>query len=175
MNKPRGWRNESGRHALAARGIRTNFGAHGVVAESMTTTQISDYYENFKNHLYYHIGGLASGVVKGDIDSMQEFVTLADEVVEVAEDLGLGREKFIKNIRTARDHVDKALGNDNYMYKYLKVKRNLSSSWGEVFDSKPYTNMARDDMDRILYELDSYHKFRNKIKNMELEGRIFQR
>jgi len=171
MGKPVGWQYESGRHALAARGIRTTR-ARAVVAESMSHNQVIDYFHNFKTQLYYHEGGLGNGVKNGDIGSMQEFIALADEAIDVSENLGLGREKFIKNIRKARNNVERALTDEKFMYKYLKIKENPRFSMWD-FDSKPHSSMAGNDMDMILYDLASYSKFKNEIKNMELRSRIY--
>lgn len=171
MRKPTGWRNESQRHSLAARGIRTTIRARGVVPESSSLDQASGYFSDFKSELYYHEGGLATGVRNGDVGSMQHFIGLADEIISLAEDIGLGRERFIKNIRKARNNVERALTDDKFMYKYLKMKRNVIPLWN-MYDSKPHSNMAEDDMDKILYDIGSYTDFKNKISNMKLEERI---
>lgn len=172
MRKPVGWRNEPERHSLAARGIRTTIPARDVSSNVVTQNELINYFVDFKTHLYRHEGGLSTGVERGDVASMEEFIALADESIAVAEDYGLGREKAIKNIRKARNNVERALNDESYMLKYLKKKRNYLGQPYDTFGSIIYSSRAEDDMGNILYMQGDWMDLNVKIKNMILERRF---
>ena len=167
----KGWHNESQRHSLAARGIRTTMRSGGVVVESISLGQASDYFDDFQSKLDFYEGGLAGSIVDGDIGSMQQFVVSANDVIDLAENLGLGRENYIKNVKKARNNVERALGDEKFMYKYLEVSKNLVPFFMPRFIPREIVNRAKLDMNAILYD-NSYMYFKTKLHNMKLRTRV---
>ena len=165
--KPVGWKNESGRHSLAARGIPTTMGSRGV----STAPESVDYnaIETF-NGLHKQIHSLENGVEQGDPESMESFILIADEIITDAENLGLGREKYIRHLRKAQSNIERALVNQQFLYKYIrKTHRPFQITFpGE----KVYRSKADDDLHYVLID-NSYRDFVMKLKDMELRRRIF--
>ena len=165
MNKPRGWRYESERHALAARGIPTTMRSRGV----STVPESTDYnaIETFDG-LHSQMSDLEYNVRQGDPESMESFVLIADEIINNAENIGLGRDKYIRYLKKAQSNVERALVDPEFLYKYLrKTYRRFQIS----LDHKVYMSKADDDM-FYVFTSDLYREFKMKLKDMELKRRL---
>jgi len=167
MNKPRGWRYESERHALAARGIPTTMESRGI-PNTLESTEY-DLSGNFDD-LHGQMSGLVNGVERGDPESMESFILFADEIINNAENLGLGREKYIRYLKKTRSNIERALADSQFYYKYLKkTYRPFEIGNSRV---RTYRNKVTDE---LFYVFTSHapRDFKMKLKNMELRRRSF--
>lgn len=169
MGKPVGWRNESGRHSLAARGIPTTMESRGIsdASESMKYDLSGDF-DGLHNQMYEleRVGG----VTEGDPESMESFMLFAEEIINNAENLGLGNEKYIRHLKKAKSNIEKALIDSQFQYKYLRKTHRPFQIGGDLGE-KVYRSKANDDLSHV-FSSNAYQDFRMKLKDMEMRRKL---
>ncbi len=162
--KPVGWKNESYRHGLAARGIPTTMESRGVTITSGPAgyNPSVDFYE-----LNKELRSLEHGTTSGDPESMESFILIIDEIVMEAENIGLGDEYYIRRLRKSQSNIERALTDPQFKYKYLTKKHRPF----RLGDGKVYTSKAEDNM-FVLYG-DAFNDFNIKLRDLKLKEKIF--